>query len=148
MGPENGNERYVVRPWWKARSLPWAALVVVSIVLTGIALERTAFFVYEPVPAYIERLRVGRLFMLAGSAASLAAAVWSQVRGNPLWVTSCVAAPAVLVGLATMIMTPPSLTPQVAGIVALPAAVAGLIGGLVSRNQGSIEPDHEPRPQD
>jgi hypothetical protein len=107
MSSQNGKERYVVRPWWRGRSLPWAGLVVVSIVLTGVALERTAFFVYEPVPAFIERLRVGRLFMLAGSAASLAAAIWSQVRGNPLWVTICVAAPAALAGLATMIMTPP-----------------------------------------
>jgi hypothetical protein len=130
MSSQNGKERYVVRPWWRERSLPWAGLVVVSIVLTGVALERTAFFVYEPVPAFIERLRVGRLFMLAGSAASLAAAIWSQVRGNPLWVTICVAAPAALAGLATMIMTPPSLAPQIAGIIALPAALAGLVGGL------------------
>jgi hypothetical protein len=146
MSSQNSNERYVVRPWWRGRSLPWAALVVVAVVLTGIALERTAFFVYEPVPAFIERLRVGRLFMLAGSAASLAAAIWSQVRGNPLWVTICVAAPAVLVGLATMIMAPPSLTPQIAGLIALPAALAGLVGGLVSRNQGSIQPGHATRP--
>jgi hypothetical protein len=48
--------------------------------LTGIALERTAFFVYEPVPEFIERLRVGKMFMLAGSATSLAAAMRSQVR--------------------------------------------------------------------
>jgi hypothetical protein len=54
-------------------------------------------------------------------------------------VTICVAAPAVLVGLATMIMTPPSLTPQLAGLFALPAALAGLIGGLLSRNQGLIQ---------
>jgi hypothetical protein len=128
---QNGNERYVVRPWWRGRALPWAALVVVSIVLTGIALERTAFFVYAPVPELIERLRVGRLFMLAGSATSLAAAIWSQVRGNRLWVTICVAAPAVLAGMAMMIMTPPSLTPQIAGLIALPAALAGLIGGLL-----------------
>jgi hypothetical protein len=140
MSSQNGNERYVVRPWWRGRSLPWAALVVVSIVLTGIALERTAFFVYAPVPEFIERLRVGRLFMLAGSATSLAAAIWSQVRGNPLWVTVCVAAPAALVGLATMIVTPPSLTPQIAGLFALPAALAGLIGGLLSGNQGLISP--------
>lgn len=45
-----------------------ARLVVVSIVLTGIALERTAFFVNEPVPAFIERLRVGTVFMLRASA--------------------------------------------------------------------------------
>ncbi|MCU1532254.1 MAG: hypothetical protein JWO49_1825 [Arthrobacter sp.] len=135
MSSQNGNERYVVLPWWRGRSLPWAALVVVSIVFTGIALERTAFFVYAPVPEFIERLRVGRLFMLAGSVTSLAAAIWSQVRGNPLWVTICVAAPAALVGMATMIMTPPSLTPQIAGLFALPAALAGLIGGLLSRNK-------------
>jgi hypothetical protein len=121
-------------------------LVVVSIVLTGIALERTAFFVYAPVPEFIERLRVGRLFMLAGSATSLAAAIWSQVRGNPLWVTICVAAPGALVGLAMMIMTPPSLTPQTAGLFALPAALAGLIGGLLSRNQGLIPPGDVTRP--
>ncbi|WP_427174821.1 hypothetical protein [Arthrobacter sp. 92] len=130
MSSQNGNERYVVRPWWRARSLPWAALVVVSIVLTGIALERTAFFVYVPVPEFIERVRVGRLFMLAGSATSLAAAVWSQARSNPLWVTICVAAPAALVGMATMTATPPSLTPQIAGLFALPAALAGLVRGL------------------
>ena len=135
MSSQNGHERYVVRPWWRGRSLPWAALVVVSIVLTGIALERTAFFVYAPVPEFIERLRVGRLFMLAGSATSLAAAIWSQVRGNALWVTICVAAPAALVGMAMMIMTPPSLTPQIAGLFALPAALAGLIGGLLPRTK-------------
>ena len=131
MSSQNGNERYVIRPWWRGRSLPWAALVIVSIVLTGIALERTAFFAYTPVPEFIERLRAGRLFMLAGSATSLAAAIWSQARGNPLWVTICVAAPAALAGMAMMIMTPPSLTPQIAGLVALPAALAGLIGGLL-----------------
>lgn len=130
VSSQNGNERYVVRPWWRARSLPWATLVLVSIVLTGIALERTAFFVYVPVPEFIERLRVGRLLMLAGSATSLTAAIWSQVRGNRLWVTICVAAPAALAGMATMIVTPPSLTPQIAGLFALPAALAGLIGGL------------------
>lgn len=146
MSPENGNERYVVLPWWRGRTLPWAGLVVVSIVLTGVALERTAFFVYEPVPAYIERLRVGRLFMLLGSVTSLAAAIWSQVRGNPLWVTICVAAPAVLAGLATMIMTPPSLAPQIAGLIALPAAVAGLIGGVLARNQGTVQSGSAPGP--
>ncbi|WP_426226084.1 hypothetical protein [Pseudarthrobacter sp. DSP2-3-2b1] len=133
MGPQNGDERYVVLPWWRGRSLPWAVLVIVSIVVTCIALERMAFFITESDPEFIERVRVGRLVMLAGSAASLAAAIWSQVRGNPLWVTICVASPAVLVGLATMMMTPPSLTPLVAGLVALPAAVAGLIGGLRPR---------------
>ena len=139
MSSQNDDERYVVRRWWRGRSLPWAALVVVSMVLTGIALERTAFFLYEPVPEFIERLRVGRLFMLAGSAASIAAAIWSQIRSYPLWVTICVAAPAVLAGMATMITAPPSLTPQIAGVIALPAALAGLIGGVLFRSQGTIQ---------
>jgi hypothetical protein len=136
MSSQNGNERYVVRPWWRGRSLPWAALVFGAIVVTAIALERTTFFVYATTPEFIERLRVGRLVMLAGAAMSLAAAIWSQVRGNPLWVTVCVASPAVLVGMAIMIMTVPSATPQVAGLIALPAALAGLIGGMLARTKG------------
>jgi hypothetical protein len=135
MSSKNGNERYVVLPWWRARSLPWAALVIGCIVLTGISLERTAFFGYTPQPEFIERVRVGRLFMLAGAAASLAGAIWSQVRANPLWVTLCVASPALLVGLATMMMTPPSLAPHIAGLIALPAAVVGLVGGLRPRTR-------------
>ncbi|MFF1386041.1 hypothetical protein ACFVWT_21030 [Arthrobacter sp. NPDC058288] len=128
-------ERYVVRRWWRSRALPWAALVGVSIIMTGISLERTMLFAYEPVPEFVERLRVGRLFMLAGSAASIAAAVWSQIRQYPLWVTLCVAAPVALVGLATMITTPPSFMPQIFGLFALPAALAGLIGGVTFKRR-------------
>lgn len=91
-------------------------------------------FAYEPVPDLVERLRTGRLVMLAGSAASLGAAIWSQIRQYPLWITICVAAPVALVGLATMATTPPSLIPQVFGLIALPAAVAGLIGGVSFQN--------------
>ncbi|CAN7214085.1 hypothetical protein LJR078_000727 [Arthrobacter sp. LjRoot78] len=130
-----GDERYVVRRWWRGRALPWAGLVGVSIILTGISLERTMLFAYEPVPEFVERLRVGRLFMLAGSAASIAAAVWSQIRQYPLWVTLCVAAPVALVGLATMITTPPSLMPQIFGLFALPAALVGLIGGVTFKRR-------------
>lgn len=110
-------------------------MVVLAIIVTAIALERTTFFVYATTPEFIERLRVGRLVMLAGAAMSLAAAIWSQVRGNPLWVTVCVASPAVLVGMAIMIMTVPSAAPQIAGLIALPAAIAGLIGGLFARSR-------------
>ncbi|QCO97038.1 hypothetical protein FCN77_04010 [Arthrobacter sp. 24S4-2] len=128
-----GGERYVVRRWWRGRALPWAGLVGASIILTGISMERTMLFAYGPVPEFVERLRVGRLFMLGGSAASIAAAAWSQIRQYPLWVTLCVAAPVALVGMATMIASPPSLIPQVLGLFALPAALAGLIGGVTSK---------------
>jgi hypothetical protein len=50
-------------------------------------------------------------------------------------VTLCVAAPVVLVGLAMMIATPPSLMPHILGLFALPAAVAGLIGGVTSKRR-------------
>jgi hypothetical protein len=50
-------------------------------------------------------------------------------------VTVCVASPAVLVGMAIMIMTVPSAAPQIAGLIALPAAIAGLIGGLFARSR-------------
>lgn len=91
-------------------------------------------FAYGPVLEFVERLRAGRLVMLAGSAASIAAAIWSQIRRYPLWVTICVAAPVALVGLAMMVTTPPSLIPQVFGLFALPAALAGLIGGVSFEN--------------
>ncbi|WLQ04777.1 hypothetical protein [Arthrobacter oryzae] len=135
MTNSQGAERYVVRRWWRSRALPWAGLVGVSIILTAISLERTMLSAYEPVPEFVERLRVGRLLMLGGSAASIAAAVWSQIRQYPLWVTLCVAAPVALVGLATMITTPPSLMPQIIGLFALPAAVAGLIGGVTFKRR-------------
>jgi hypothetical protein len=128
-------ERYVVRRWWRGRALQWAGLVGVSIILTGIALERTLVLGFEPVPEFVERVRVGRLFMLGGSLASIAAAIWSQARQYPLWVTLCVAAPVALVGLATMITTPPSLMPQALGLLALPAALAGLIGGITFKGR-------------
>ena len=114
-----------------------SVLAAVSTLFIGWVLERTSFFIDTPVPECKERLLVGRLLRLAGSAISLTAAICSQVRGNPLWVTICVASPAVLVGMATMIMTPPSLIPQITGLIALPAALAGLIGGLL--------PDTRPR---
>lgn len=105
-------------------------MVIGAIIVTALAVERTTFFAYATTPEFIERLRVGRLVMLAGAAMSLVAAIWSQVRGHPLWVTVCVASPALLVGIAIMIMTVPSPAPQIAGLIALPATVAGLIGGL------------------
>lgn len=40
----------------------------------------------------------GSSYIVAGSAASLAAAAWSFLRGDPYWVTACVAAPVIVVG--------------------------------------------------
>lgn len=113
-------------------TLLWALLIIVSVVLMVMGLWRTTFFIYAPEPALIERSRVGGLYILAGSAASLGAAVWSIVRRSPLWVAAFVAAPAVLVGGAELV-DPNSLIRHLAAIVAFPFAFAGLDSGLPPR---------------
>jgi hypothetical protein len=111
----------------------WSILIVASVVLMATGLWRS-FFIggYHPVPGLEEDARVGSLYLLAGSAASLAAAVWSFLRGHPHWVTACVAAPAIVVGGVALVL-PVSNLRQLVSLLALPGAVAGMIGGLVDR---------------
>lgn len=116
-------------------ALLWAALVVASIILTGLALERTFFLIVGPGP---EQLRVGRLLMLGGVLASFAAATWSHLRRHRFWITACVAAPAIVVGGVSLMM-PDSVLPQLVGAVALPAAFVGLLGGVLGRGRTGPE---------
>jgi hypothetical protein len=115
----------------------WSILAVASIVLMVIGLLRSMFFGYTAIPEFVEDARVGSLYLLAGSAASLAAAIWSFLRGHPYWVTACVAAPALLVGLIALAW-PYSLLRHIVAAVALPGAIAGIIGGLVDRGYRRI----------
>lgn len=110
----------------------WSILVISSIVLMVIGLLRSTFFGYTAIPEFVEDARVGSLYVLAGSAASIAAAIWSFLRGHPRWVTACVAAPAVLIGLIALVW-PYSLLRHIVAVVALPGAIAGVIGGIVDR---------------
>jgi hypothetical protein len=116
----------------------WSILVVASVVLMATGLWRS-FFIggYHPVPGLEEDARVGSLYILGGSAASLTAAVWSFLRGHPYWVTACVAAPAIMVGGVALVM-PYSNLRQLVSLLALPGAVAGMIGGLVDRGYRRI----------
>ncbi|MHA7263954.1 hypothetical protein ACX80W_12210 [Arthrobacter sp. TMN-37] len=75
-------------------------------------------------PDFEKDARVGNLYILGGSAASLAAAVWSYLRGHPHWVTAFVAAPAVVVG-GIALLAPHSTLRQVGALTALPAALGG-----------------------
>jgi hypothetical protein len=107
-------------------------LVFSSIVLMVIGLLRSTFFGYTAIPEFVEDARVGSLYLLAGSAASFAAAFWSFLRGHPHWVTACVAAPAILIGGVALVW-PYSLLRHIVAGVALPGAIAGVIGGMVDR---------------
>lgn len=116
----------------------WSMVVIVSVVLMAIGLWRSFFILgYHPVPGLEEDARVGSLYILGGSVASLAAAVWSFRRGHPHWVTAWVAAPAIVVGGVALLL-PHSLLRQLGALLALPGAVAGMIGGLVDRGYRRI----------
>lgn len=111
----------------------WALLVMASIVLIVAGLWRSMFILgYQPVPGLEEDARVGSLYILGGSAASVAAAAWSFLRGHPHWVTACVAAPVIMVGGAALIW-PHSMSRHLVALFALPAGMAGMVGGLIDR---------------
>lgn len=125
-------ERAEVRRRGWPGAILWSILVVSSIVLMVIGLLRSFFIGYTAIPEFVEDARVGSLYLLAGSAASLAAALWSFLRGHPHWVTACVAAPAVLIGGVALVW-PYSLLRHLVAFLALPGAIAGIIGGLIDR---------------
>lgn len=129
MSLENASVR---RRGWPGVIL-WSILVVASIVLMVIGLWRSIFILgYHPVPGLEEDARVGSLYLLAGSAASMAAALWSFLRGHPRWVTVCVAAPAIVVGGVALVW-PYSMLRHLVALLALPGAIAGMVGGLADR---------------
>ncbi|MGB9035704.1 MAG: hypothetical protein WCC45_14415 [Paeniglutamicibacter sp.] len=130
VGTRRGRASLSRRGWLGV--IPWALLIVASIVLMARGLWISTFIGYIAVPGLEEDARVGGLYLLGGSAASLVAAFWSFQRGHPHWVTACVAAPAVLIGGVALVQ-PHSLLRHIVAAVALPGAVAGLIGGLLDR---------------
>jgi hypothetical protein len=72
-----------------------------------------------------EEVWIGNRYIFAGCAMSLAAAVWSHLRGNTVWVSVCVGLSGVLVGWATL-QDPYSLLRHLAVVVTFPLALAGI----------------------
>ena len=107
-------------------ALPWGLLVVAMIVLMGIGLWRTLYWVSTP--EIRQAARIGELFIYAGSAASIAAAAWSHLRHQPLWVSILVAAPGVLIG-GFLLTMPDSLFPHILALVALPVRLPDSLEG-------------------
>ncbi|MDQ0769279.1 hypothetical protein QF031_002028 [Pseudarthrobacter defluvii] len=110
------------RRW--ASAAGWVLLVLASIVMIAYGIVRGGWHLWLPSPAEQEEIWLGSRFIFAGCALSLAAAAWSHVRGNPVWVTVCVALPGVLVGWADL-ADPYSLLRHLGAVVAFPLALAG-----------------------
>lgn len=120
------------RRW--AGILAWVLLVLTSIVAIGYGIIRAEWHIELPNPAGQEETWIGSRYIFAGSALSFAAAAWSHLRGNPVWVTVCVGLPGVLVGWATL-DDPYSLMRHLAAVVAFPLALGGVVEVLWARGR-------------
>lgn len=108
-------------------TIAWVLLVLASMILIGYGIARANWHIGLPGPAEQEEVWIGSRYILAGCALSLASAAWSHARGNPVWVTVCVALPGVLVGWATM-DSPYDLKRHLAVVVTFPLALGGVVG--------------------
>lgn len=106
-------------------TVAWVMLVLASMIIVSHGIIRAQWHLGVPHPAAQEETWIGSGWIFAGSGLSVVAAVWSHLRGNPVWVTVCVALPGVLVGWAAM-MQPYSLMRHLAAAVAFPLALGAL----------------------
>ena len=112
----------------------WTLAVLASLVLTAAGLTMTFSLVHTP--ASFAREGPGHALIFAGTVVSAAAAVWARLSDLGWPVTLAVAGPALLVGWPDLVM-PDSLIPHLGGLLALPAAFAGLIIGLMAGRRPS-----------
>jgi hypothetical protein len=112
----------------------WAGAILVSIGLTAGGLFLT-FFLFG-YPDAFERARSGHALIFLGAVVSAAAAAWARLRGQGWPVTFAVAAPALLVGLPDLANGGSFLT-HLGGLIAVPAAFAGMLIGLLGGSPGS-----------
>jgi hypothetical protein len=106
-------------------TIAWILLVLASMVLIGYGIWHADWHIWLPAPAEQEKVWIGNRYILAGSALSIAAAVWSGARDHRIWVTICVGLPGVLVGLAMMV-DPYDLKRHLAAVVSFPLALAAV----------------------
>ncbi|WP_458113842.1 hypothetical protein M1D88_07085 [Arthrobacter sp. R1-13] len=117
-------------------TITWILLVVASMIVIAYGIARANWHLGLPGPAEQEEVWIGSRYILAGCALSVAAAVWSHLRGNAVWVTVCVAMPGVLVGWAVL-QDPYNLGRHLAAVVAFPLALGGIVGVIRARGHGS-----------
>jgi hypothetical protein len=110
---------------WRTGTIAWILLVLASLILIGYGIGRADWHIGLPAPADREEVWIGSRYIFAGCALSLVAAVWSHLRGNPVWVSICVGLPGILVGWATM-NSPYDLKRHLAAVVSFPLALGGV----------------------
>jgi hypothetical protein len=111
----------------------WAVVVVGSL---GLLLRGLAAGVYiEPTGEALASARSGRVLVAVACCLLAGAALYAVgVAGRPGWVAAGLLAPVVLCGGLTLLAAE-TLFPQLAVLVAYPAALAGLLGGLLLRSR-------------
>jgi hypothetical protein len=110
----------------------WALAILASLILTATGLALT--FSLIRTPETLAREGPGHALILAGTATSAAGAIWARLSDLGWPVTLAVAGPALVVGWPDLVM-PDSLIPHLGALLAVPAAFAGLIIGLVGGRQ-------------
>lgn len=120
------------RRW--AGASAWILLVLASIGLIGYGIVHAGIWLWMPTPAEQEASWIGSRYIFFGWLLSIAASVWSHRRGNPLWVTICVALPGFLVGWADLV-SPNTLLRFLAAVVAFPLALGGVAEVIWARGR-------------
>lgn len=110
----------------------WAGAAAVSLVLLCLGLSQKLYL--GSVTNAFERDQIGNTLILAGALLGLPAAGWALYRGDPVWVTGMIAAPAVIIGGLNLVAGD-SLLPHLAALAAVPLGLAGIIGGVAVRSQ-------------
>lgn len=110
----------------------WAVAAAAGIVLLCLGLAQTFYF--GTVTGAFERDRLGNTLILAGAVLGLSAGAWSRHRGDHLWVTVLVAAPAVVVGGLNLVAGG-SLLPHFGALAAVPFGLAAISGGALAASR-------------
>ncbi|UUL75641.1 hypothetical protein NG819_15845 [Pseudarthrobacter sp. Fe7] len=114
----------------------WILLVLASMALIAYGIVVAGWQIWLPSPAGQEESWIGSRYIFAGCGMSLAAAVWSHLRGSPAWVSICVGLPGTLVGWATL-DDPCNLLRHLAAVVSFPLALAGVAEVIWARRRQS-----------
>lgn len=103
-------------------------------ILIGYGIVHAGWHMWLPSPAVQEESWIGSRYIFASCALSLVAAIWSHVRGNPVWVTVCTALPGTLVFWATL-DDPYNLLRHLAAVISFPLALAGVAEVIWARGR-------------